>query len=73
MGLARLGDNFEKERNLTTAGQVIGTPDYLAPEQAMDAHNVDIRADIYSLGCTLFYLLTGRGSVPGHIHWPNCS
>jgi serine/threonine protein kinase/WD40 repeat protein len=60
MGLARLGDSFEKERGLTKMGQVIGTPDYLAPEQAIDARNVDIRADIYSLGCTLFYLLTGR-------------
>ena len=60
MGLARLGDTFAKERNLTKMGQVLGTPDYLAPEQAIDARHVDIRADIYSLGCSLFYLLTRR-------------
>jgi WD40 repeat protein/tRNA A-37 threonylcarbamoyl transferase component Bud32 len=61
MGLARLTQSLsQQERQLTRMGQMLGTPDYLAPEQAIDARKVDIRADIYSLGCTLFYLLAGR-------------
>src|SRR5262249_32266506 len=46
-------------------GQLIGTADYIAPEQARDPTLVDIRGDIYSLGCTLYYLLVGRPAFPG--------
>jgi len=49
---------------LTAAGTMLGTPDYLAPEQARDAHAVGIRADIYSLGCVLYHALTGQPPFP---------
>jgi len=48
----------------TTAGMILGTPDYIAPEQVSDPRAADIRADIYSLGCTLYYLLAGRPPFP---------
>ncbi|MBY0526851.1 MAG: serine/threonine protein kinase [Gemmataceae bacterium] len=65
LGLARLAQpaRGSTTRNLTVlAGNqvMMGTPDYLAPEQALDFHTADIRADIYSLGCTLYFLLSGR-------------
>jgi serine/threonine protein kinase len=47
-------------QDLTTAGTMLGTPEYMAPEQAKDAHAADIRADIYGLGCVLYHALAGR-------------
>jgi serine/threonine protein kinase len=61
-GLARLSAG---QTALTTTGQLVGTLDYLAPEQAVDSRTVDIRADIYSLGCTLYFLLSGRPPFAG--------
>jgi serine/threonine protein kinase len=57
MGLARFTE--EEGGQLTKGGEILGAPEYLAPEQALDARTVDIRADIYSLGCTMYFLLTG--------------
>src|SRR5262249_29742057 len=81
LGLARLCRSVEPDTAvqtgegltsiLTPKGMMVmmGTPDYLAPEQALDFHGADIRADIYGLGCTFFYLLAGQppfagGAVP---------
>jgi serine/threonine-protein kinase len=50
---------------LTRVNTVMGTPDFVSPEQARDMHQVDIRSDLYSLGCTFHYLLTGRVPFPG--------
>lgn len=65
MGLARHDAAGDKSSTMTQEGSVMGTPDYIAPEQAMDSHTVDIRGDIYSLGCTLYFLLTGSAPFPG--------
>jgi serine/threonine-protein kinase len=66
-GLARLqmSNSHLLNVNLTTEGSLIGTADYLAPEQARAPSGVDIRADIYSLGCTLYHMLTGVPPFPG--------
>ena len=65
LGLARFTSD-EDRASLTVAydENVLGTADYLAPEQALDSHGVDSRADIYSLGCSLYYLLTGHPPFP---------
>jgi serine/threonine protein kinase len=59
-GLAKASREQRVDGALTSEGQALGTPDFIAPEQIVNAPNVDIRADIYSLGGTLYYLLTGR-------------
>lgn len=60
LGLALLQGDVATGSDLTSTGQVMGTLDYIAPEQLADTHAVDIRADLYSLGCTLYRLLTGE-------------
>jgi serine/threonine-protein kinase len=54
----------EKTGNPALTRELIGTADYISPEQASNAHAVDIRGDIYSLGCTFYFLLTGRPPFP---------
>lgn len=72
LGLAKFHAEDDKgipfasgNEEMTIAGQVIGTIDYMAPEQTSDSRAVDIRADLYSLGCTLYKLLSGRAPFEG--------
>lgn len=60
LGLARFVSETQEDGGLTRLGQTIGTPDYIAPEAAENFKQADIRADIFSLGCALFKLLTAR-------------
>jgi serine/threonine protein kinase len=67
MGLARLRheeDEATPPKRLTRLGVVMGTIDFIAPEQALDSRQADIRSDLYSLGCTLYFLLAGRPPFP---------
>src|SRR5262249_17134010 len=70
-GLARLSESNSLARGdragtlLIHENSLTGTPDYLSPEQARDLHQTDIRGDLYSLGCTFYYLLTASVPFPG--------
>ncbi|OAI39233.1 hypothetical protein AYO40_01295 [Planctomycetaceae bacterium SCGC AG-212-D15] len=64
MGLALLGETKLQDSSLTKEGHIVGTADYMAPEHWQNAHTVDIRSDLYSLGCTFFFLLTGKVPYP---------
>lgn len=71
MGLVRFTHNYQPESDttgnegLTQTGDIMGSFDYMAPEQAVDTKRADHRSDIYSLGCTLFFILTGRPLYSG--------
>ena len=64
-GLAKVMREKTEDTGLTGEGKMLGTPDYMAPEQTLDATSADIRADIYSLGCTLYFLLSGSRPFKG--------
>jgi eukaryotic-like serine/threonine-protein kinase len=65
LGLARLQDADDGGSRLTQLQTILGTPDYISPEQARDSHAADIRSDLYCLGCTFYFLLTARVPFPG--------
>ncbi|PQO42251.1 serine/threonine protein kinase [Blastopirellula marina] len=64
MGLARLHQVNSQDSDLTASGMTLGTFDYISPEQARDPRSADVRSDLYSLGCTFFFMLTGRPPFP---------
>ncbi|HEY1602532.1 MAG TPA: serine/threonine-protein kinase [Pirellulales bacterium] len=64
MGLAQFSDDDQASLTIAHDEKVLGTVDYLAPEQAIDSHTVDARADIYGLGCTLYFALVGHPPFP---------
>ena len=64
MGLAQFSNDDEASLTIAHDEKVLGTVDYLSPEQALDSHTVDERADIYSLGCTLYFALVGHPPFP---------
>ena len=66
MGLARSDETADKVTEVFDKGAVVGTADYISPEQAMNAPDLDIRADIYSLGATFYTLVTGKPPFTGN-------
>lgn len=64
LGLARKENREDHAADLTQAGTTLGTFDYISPEQARDPRTADVRSDIYSLGCTLYHMLTGEPPYP---------
>ncbi len=68
-GLAKAVQEGDSLTDLTGQGAMLGTPAYMAPEQAQDAASADIRADIYSLGCTLYFLLAGAPPFTRKSHY----
>ena len=65
VGLARRHDKPVNDAGLSQARRLIGSPDYASPEQMVDSRRADPRADLYSLGCTLYHMLAGRVPFPG--------